>query len=113
MVRSPSDPSVFDQLDLDPEASLAELAEALRDLAQSRDPAERERAREAFERLTERPEAHFIELIRTVPREPPPGASAMPAIAPIVLTLAHLVPVRASDALGPPSPDELALEEDP
>jgi hypothetical protein len=113
MRRLGPEPSVFDRLELDPEASLAELTEALRDLAQSADPAERDMARRAFERLTERPEAHFLELVRAVPREPPVRAAPLPKLPPVALTLDDLVPIRASDALDPPTAEELALEEDP
>lgn len=90
--------SALDALDLDPRSSLTELVAALGEIA-SAGGARAELARRTFERLTERPEAHFDELLRTVPRPAPAPAPGSPG--PLdALTLRELLPTLAS-RLGP------------
>ncbi len=106
--------SLLDALDLDPDASLSELAEQLRELSTSAEPETRERARRTFERLAERPEAHFAELLKAVPqldgqstarRRPPARPASPPA-----WTVGALLPPPPLDAcLGPPTDGERAL----
>lgn len=101
------EPSVFDRLDLDPALDLSELADELRELASSADPAQREAAREAFERLTLRPELHFEELLATVPREPIAAPIQPQREVPHVLTTKDVVlPPKLVDRLGPPTEAE-------
>lgn len=101
--------SLLDALDLDPDLTLPELAEALREEAAGPDPARRELARRAFERLTESPSAHFAELMETVPRRPMAVTRLPrrepPARAPSAAELRS--PLAA--ALGPPDAAERAL----
>ncbi len=95
--------SALDVLDLDPSCSLAELVEALSEIAAEGGP-RAELARRTFERITERPEAHLEELLRTVPRPDRPRVPAAPAV---------LAPVGPADLrrslasrMGPEGDDE-------
>lgn len=100
----------LDVLDVDPRLSLGELVRVLGEIAGEGDPVRAELARRTFEALTERPEAHFDALMRTVPRvaSPPP------------LRRSPLAPVGPSDLsrslvqrMGPETEAErAALEED-
>jgi len=107
--------SALDALDLDPRLSLPELVEALGELASQGSSERAELARRTFERLTERPEAHFDMLLETVPhpevaRVQSGGRAALPS-----LRLSDLSPSLVS-RMGPPTDEELAvlaaLEED-
>lgn len=103
--------SLLDALDLGADLPLAELIERLREEVEHPDPARRELARLAFERLSESPRAHLREILATIPRMPPTvGRPPRREPPPLAVTLDDLLP-RASleAALGPEDDAERAV----
>lgn len=103
--------SLLDALDLGADLPLAEVCERLREEVEHPDPARRELARRAFERLSESPRAHLREILATIPRTPPSvGRPPRREPPPFTAALEDLLPRASLEAsLGPEDDAERAV----